>query len=140
MTRTRSLIIAGLLVSGAALPAAILPGQAALAASPTTTSAADPGGDTALGAEFFHIQWSTDTRWNGHVRITGYVYNDRGEPAENVVLRIDELDSSGQVLRTVLKPLDDTIDALGRAYFAVQLDARAASYNVGVDSFDFLDR
>ncbi len=140
MTRTRSLIIAGLLVSGAALPAAILPGQAALAASPTTTSAADPGGDTALGAEFFHIQWSTDTRWNGHVRITGYVYNDRGEPADNVVLRIDELDSSGQVLRTVLKPLDDTIDALGRAYFAVQLDARAASYNVGVDSFDFLDR
>jgi len=122
------------------LPAAILPGQAALAASPTTTSAADPGGDTALGAEFFHIQWSTDTRWNGHVRITGYVYNDRGEPADNVVLRIDELDSSGQVLRTVLKPLDDTIDALGRAYFAVQLDARAASYNVGVDSFDFLDR
>ena len=74
------------------------------------------------------------------MRITGYVYNDRGEPADNVVLRIDELDSSGQVLRTVLKPLDDTIDALGRAYFAVQLDARAASYNVGVDSFDFLDR
>ena len=140
MTRTRSLIIAGLLVPSAALAAAILPGQAALAASPTTTSAADPGGDTALGAEFFHIQWSADTRRDGHVRITGYVYNDRGEPADNVVLRIDELDSSGQVLRTVLKPLDDTIDALGRAYFAVQLDARAASYNVGVDSFDFLDR
>ena len=139
MTRTRSLIITGLLVSGAALPAAILPGQAALADRPTA-SAADPGGDTALGAEFFHIQWSADTRRDGHVRITGYVYNDRGEPADNVVLRIDELDSSGQVLRTVLKPLDDTIDALGRAYFAVQLDARAASYNVGVDSFDFLDR
>jgi len=61
MTRTRSLIITGLLVSGAALPAAILPGQAALADSPTA-SAADPGGDTALGAEFFHIQWSADTR------------------------------------------------------------------------------
>ena len=139
MTRTRSLIIAGLLMPGAALAAAILPGQAALADSPTA-SAADPGGDTALSAEFFHIQWSADTRRDGHVRITGYVYNDRGEPADNVVLRIDELDSSGQVLRTVLKPLDDTIDALGRAYFAVQLDARAASYNVGVDSFDFLDR
>ena len=140
MTRTRSLIIAGLLVSGAASAAAILPRQAALAASPTTASAADPGGDTALGAEFFRVQWSADTRRDGHVRITGYVYNDHGEPADNVVLRIDELDSSGQVLRTVLKPLDDTIDALGRSYFAVQLDDRAASYNVGVDSFDFMDR
>jgi len=130
MTRTRSLIVAGLLAAGGAVATAVIPGHTVRAASPTPTSI-----DSALDS--FRVEWSADNERDGKAQITGYVYNESGRPADSVVLRIDELDSSGQVVRTVLTPLNDSIDALGRGFFTVPLNASSSSYSVGVDSFQF---
>jgi hypothetical protein len=39
----------------------------------------------------------------------------------------------------VLQQLDDTIDGRGHARFVVRLDDPATSYNVSVESLDFVD-
>jgi len=87
----------------------------------------------------FHVEWSADTGRDGAAHINGFVYNDNDRPADRLVLRIDELDASGRLVQTVLKELDDSIAGLSHARFVVRLDDPAASYNVSVESLDFVD-
>lgn len=96
---------------------------------------ADPG---PIGDQFFHVEWSSVTERDGHQRLTGYVYNDYEEPAMHVQLRISELDSAGQETRVLVRPVDETVPAKGRAYFDVPVPDRP-SYRVGVESFEFLE-
>lgn len=99
------------------------------------SSEVDPG---AIGDQFFHVEWSSVTGRDGHLRLTGYVYNDYEEPAMHVQLRISELDSAGRETRALLQPVDETVPAKGRAYFDVPVPDRA-SYRVGVVSFEFVE-
>ena len=73
----------------------------------------------------------------GDSRITRYVYNQYGEAAENVQLRISEVDASRRVVSSVTRPVFGTVPAEDRAYFAVQVPTSPA-YQVAVQAFDFL--
>ena len=72
----------------------------------------------------------------GNSRLTGYVYNQYGEAAENVQLRISEVDASGRAASSVTRPVFGTVPAEDRAYFGVQVPS-SPSYQVAVQSFDF---
>jgi hypothetical protein len=100
-----------------------------------------PSNDTdaaVIGDLFFRVEFAPSTGHNGRPRLTGYVYNDYEEPATNVKIRIESTDLLGRDEGGVVKPLDETIPAKGRAYFDVPVPA-GASYQVDVVSFEFVE-
>jgi hypothetical protein len=88
-----------------------------------------------LGAEF---DWSAKPDAHGKTRITGYVYNDQGRAADDVQLRISELDASGKQVASYFERMLQTVPSEGRAYFDVKVpgNAQAASYHVAVYSWN----
>src|SRR6059036_3147433 len=79
-----------------------------------------PQAGVELADQFFHVQWTATEGRPGRSRITGYVYNDYGQPAVNVRLRISGMDAAGRELKgTTTFPVGDTVPANGRAYFDV---------------------
>jgi hypothetical protein len=93
---------------------------------------------SALAEHFFHVEWAVAPGAPGRARITGYVYNDYGDSAVNVALRVREIDASGRDLASVVAPVGDAIPAHGRAYFDVGVpDSRF--YRVDVTAFDFVE-
>lgn len=91
-----------------------------------------------LAGQFFHVEWSAAAGRDGRPRLTGYIYNDYEEPAVNVRLRIDQLDSAGREIGADIAPVDETVPAKGRAYFDVPVPD-SASYRVDVVSFEFVE-
>jgi hypothetical protein len=94
--------------------------------------------ESALADHFFHVEWTAGPGAAGRTRITGYIYNDHGDSAVNVALRIHEIDASGQDIASVVAPVGETIPAHGRAYFDVGVP-RSRFYRVDVTSFDFVE-
>jgi hypothetical protein len=91
-----------------------------------------------VGDRFFHLEWSTVPATDGHVRITGYVYNNYGDDAVDVALRINEMDGSGRRVERLVEPVRGDVPAGGRTYFDIQVPS-SASYQVSVASFDFVE-
>ena len=98
----------------------------------------DPNDESALADHFFHVEWTAGEGAAGRARITGYVYNDSGDSAINVALRIHEIDAGGRDVASVVAPLGDTIPGRGRAYFDVGVPD-SHGYRVDVTSFDFVE-
>jgi hypothetical protein len=71
-------------------------------------------------------------------RITGYVYNDYGQAAEDIELLITGLDSAGQPVSTAIERLGDTVPARGRAS-STSRSPESPSYRVDVESFEFAE-
>ena len=71
-------------------------------------------------------------------RISGYVYNDYGEAAEDIELLITGLDSAGQPVSTAIERLGDTLPARGRGFFDIQVPENP-SYRVDVESLEFAE-
>lgn len=94
------------------------------------------GGRESMADQYFHLDWSVTPGRAGMSRITGYVYNDYGEAAQDIELKITGLDTAGQPLATVFKNVSHTVPARGREYFDVQVPA-SQSYKVDVEAFDF---
>ena len=92
--------------------------------------------ESALAERFFRIEWTAVAGRVGMSRISGYVYNDYGQAAQDVELRITSLNSAGQPVMVVVQHLSDTVPARGRGYFDLQIPV-SSSYQVGVESFDF---
>ena len=74
----------------------------------------------------------------GQAELTGHVYNDDGEAAVNVELRIIELDAAGQPVESTMREVRGAVPGLGRAYFDVRVPASQA-YRVQVASFEFVE-
>ena len=91
-----------------------------------------------LSDQFFRVEWTVSPGRLGDSRITGYVYNQYGDAAENVQLRISEVDASGRAASSVTRPVYGTVPAEDRSYFDVQVPT-SSSYQVAVQSFDFLE-
>jgi len=91
-----------------------------------------------VGAELFHVDFSARTDARGHSRLEGYVYDDEGQPATNVALRIATLDSQGREVEVVTRPVQGTIPGEGRVYFDVPVPDGVA-YRVTVASFDLVE-
>ena len=94
--------------------------------------------DTTLGAQFFHVDWSAAAGRRKQEEISGYVYNDNGNAAVTVELRIAGLDASGREVVDVIRPVEGSVPGYGRAYFDVHVP-RSPSYRVAVTSFDFVE-
>jgi hypothetical protein len=94
--------------------------------------------DASLADQFFHVQWSAAAGRAGQEHITGYVYNDFGDSAARVELRITGLDSSGAEVESVIRPVGGSVPGFGRAYFDIHVP-RSPSYRVAVTSFDFVE-
>jgi hypothetical protein len=94
------------------------------------------GGRESMADQYFHLDWSVTPGRAGMSRITGYVYNDYGEAAQDIELKITGLDTTGQPVATVFKNVSDTVPARGREYFDVQIPS-SQSYKVDVEAFDF---
>jgi len=92
--------------------------------------------ESVLADRFFHVEWTAGAGRAGMSRITGYVYNDYGQAAQDIELRITSLNSAGQPVGAVVRHLNDTVPSRGRGYFDLQVPV-SSSYQVNVESFDF---
>jgi hypothetical protein len=91
-----------------------------------------------VGAVFFHVDWNSRAVGRGQSRLTGYVYDDEGQPATNVELQISMLDATGHEVESVFRPVPGLVPGAGRAYFDVTVPD-APSYRVSVASFDLVE-
>ena len=89
--------------------------------------------------QLFRVDFTAEPDGHGTTRITGYVYNADGGAADQVRLRITELDASGVSLASYVEPVLDTIPALGRAYFDITVPDDGMSYRVAVDSWNTVE-
>jgi hypothetical protein len=92
----------------------------------------------ALGRHFFHVEWTVAPDASGRPRLSGYVYDDYGDSASNVQLRVSEVDAGGHEVASTVEPVGESIPALGRAYFSVRVPD-SPSYRVEVTAFDFVE-
>ena len=89
--------------------------------------------------QLFRVDFTAEPDGHGTTRITGYVYNADGGAADQVRVRITELDASGVSLASYVEPVLDTIPALGRAYFDITVPDEGMSYRVAVDSWNTVE-
>jgi len=130
------MMTAALLLGAAALPG--LSVRAAEAAADGMQAPATQSANPTLSNQFFRVEWTASPGRDGNSRITGYIYNQYGEAAQNVQVRISELDASGRAASSVTRPVFGTVPAEDRTYFDVQVPS-SPSYQVAVQSFDFLE-
>jgi hypothetical protein len=101
-------------------------------------SAQDRAQDT-LAGPLFRVDFTVEPDGHGTTRITGYVSNDHGRAADQVRLRITELDASGVTLARYVEPVLETVPAQGRAYFDIKVPDEGMLYRVTVDSWDTVE-
>jgi hypothetical protein len=123
-------VLALLLGIGFTMAAPGLALQGAAAQDRESASVGDP----------FRVQFAAMPNGNGGVRVTGYVYNDGSLAADNVQLRITEIDFSGYKVTSYIKPVLDTVPASGRAYFDVTVPDDGEAYQIAVDSWNPVQR
>jgi hypothetical protein len=85
---------------------------------------------------YFRLEWQAVTGSEGPT-VEGYVYNLAGMPAERMILRIDVLDASGNVVGNTSTRVLGGAPAGNRAWFQAKVPA-AAGYRVDVQSFDWI--
>jgi hypothetical protein len=137
MSSFRSLTVAVALLLGATLAAAWL--ARPVAAAEDLPPGPNQGSSPSLADRLFRVEWTAGTGSQGQTRIIGYVYNESDHDAANVQLRISELDASGRTVKSVIKPMGDSVPAAGRAFFDLQVPNTSPSYWVEVESFGFMD-
>ena len=134
-------VVAAVLLLGTGLIVA-LPGlglEAARAGSEAEPHVmAQPDASLTQADRFFRVEWSAGAAGQGQSRIVGYVYNDYGEDAVNVRLRISQLDDFGRPVASIIQPVGDTVRAGGRAFFDMRVPGNGPFYRVAVGSFDFM--
>jgi len=119
-------------------------------ASAQSSTSQSPSGDSALptesravlGADSARRLWPRVFHLDGNVspaswmsRITGYVYNDYGQAAEDVELKMTTW-IRGSAGEYDVPDMSDTVPSRGRGYFDLQVPV-SRSYEVNVESFDF---
>jgi hypothetical protein len=120
-----------------ALLAAILGGCATL----TAPSAWQPGNLQPLivgWQQYFRIQWTSAPEKGGGVLIEGYITNTWGFTAQRVRVLVDGYDAAGQKVGQLISWGPNEINPGGRVYFDVSVPAGAATYQVSIFSFDWV--
>ena len=114
--RTRCMALLGVLWALLSLPTAAI----ALSATPVTE---------------LRIEWEQASR-GARAVVRGYVYNQHQMRAENVRLRVEQLDADARPVMTRTVYVFGTIPYRDRGYFEVTVPAAGATYRVSVESFD----
>jgi hypothetical protein len=122
----RALIGVVLLLGGACTMTSVTP-----SASVTTLQPVWP--------QYFKVDWTVEPGVTGARRITGYVYNTFGLPADDVQILAQALDASGAVIGQRLAWAPGWIPAYNRAVFRVDDLPTATSYSVSVWNIQFRD-
>jgi hypothetical protein len=144
MIRIHTRAITVVAIIGAALGGTVAgTGGIAVAASadartPFERDAVVPRQAATLGDQYFHVEWTAEPVQPGMARLTGYVYNDYGETAQDVEVQITAVDAAGRPVTSVIQPIGDTVPARGRSYFDLRVPA-SPSYQLSVVSFEFLE-
>jgi hypothetical protein len=84
----------------------------------------------------FQVTWETAQTKKGSPLIAGYVQNTRPNGAANIRLRVETLDSQGQVIATTTALAPGYVGGFSRTYFEVPLEKTGVGYRVSVASFD----
>lgn len=92
---------------------------------------------TATADDGLRPTWSDNAMADGWRAICGDVRNVRHLPARSVAIRVQGLDSAGQVVSTRERYVTADVPAGSRAVFCVPMPAGAASYNVTVPRADW---
>lgn len=83
------------------------------------------------------LDWEAGTSRRGRPVIQGYVLNDYGRSAANVLLLVETLDGSGAVVARTSGFVHGLVQFNDRAYFEVPLKAAGASYRVTVTAAEW---
>jgi len=81
--------------------------------------------------QHFAVDWAADQRPNGPRRVTGYVYNRKGEYAEDVRLLVQAVDPSGAEIGRGIAFVPGGVGGAG-VYLEVPNLPAANSYRVSV--------
>jgi hypothetical protein len=117
---------------------AVLTGGCATLATPSTWQ---PGNLQPLvigWQQYFRIQWSATSHETGGVLIDGYITNTWGFPAQKVRVLVDGYDASGTQVGQLISWGPNEINPGTRVYFDVAVPAGAATYEVSIFSFDWV--
>lgn len=83
------------------------------------------------------FEWEVSQSRSGRPVISGYLYNDDGRAAKNVILLVETLDASGQVVERTIGFVPSVVPVFDRTYFEVPLKAAGASYRISVTLFQW---
>ena len=98
------------------------------------------GFGSAAPDRFFRVEAEGGQGRGGRPVVRGYVHNDYGVSAGRVLLQVETLDASGQVVARSLVPVDGAVPGFGRLYFEGPVTAAGARYRVTVYYFEWLNR
>ena len=84
------------------------------------------------------FEWEASQSRTGRPLIAGYLYNDYMRAANSVVLLVETLDASGQIVERKIRIMPGIVPVFGRTYFEVPLETTGASYRITVTSFEWL--
>jgi hypothetical protein len=84
----------------------------------------------------FRLEWQAASARNGRAVLRGYVYNLHTMRAENVRVRVEQLDGASRAPAPRFTFVTGTIGFGERGYFEVAVPAADANYRVTVESFD----
>ena len=85
------------------------------------------------------LDWEVGQTRGGRPEIRGYVINDNMQPALEVRLLVETLDSNGQAIDRTYGFVVSPVPALSRAPFLVPLKASGASYRISITAFTWKD-
>jgi hypothetical protein len=129
----------GSLITGVALAVLGIGLTAAVPGVGVETASAQDQAHQTLADLVFRVDFTAEPDGHGTTRITGYVYNDHGRAADQIRLRITELDASGVTLASYVEPVVETVPALGRAFFDIKVPDEGIVYRVTVESWDTVE-
>ena len=104
----------------------------------TASQGAEAQQSGSLAEQFFRVQWTAAPDARGRSHISGYVYDDYGQPAVDVELRVAMLDADGHETGFVTVPVRGMVPAEGDAYFDAAVPDSPA-YRVSVAEFDLVE-
>jgi hypothetical protein len=81
---------------------------------------------------YFTLEWAADAGQSGSRRVSGYVYNWKGQYALDLRVLAQALDTSGTVVGQRIAFVPGGVGGLGKAYFEVPNLPVASSYRVSV--------
>ena len=98
------------------------------------------GFGSAAPDRFFRVEAEGGQGRGGRPVVRGYVHNDYGQAAGRVLLQVETVDATGQVVARSLVPVDGAVPGFGRLYFEGPVTAPGARYRVTVYYFEWLNR
>jgi hypothetical protein len=83
-------------------------------------------------------EWSVETPAAGRAHVVGYLFNSNIKDAANVWLRVDRLGADGAVAGTYRRRVVGDVLSGGRSLFDVPVGEAAATYQVSVETVDWV--